>query len=177
VNDPRLAQIEALIRDVADYPKPGIVFKDITPVLASPQGMSDALDLMAERCAHFEAEVIASPEARGFVFGVPLALRLGCGFVPVRKKGKLPWRTIEESYDLEYGSDTLAIHEDAVSSGPRVLIVDDLLATGGTVGAAQKLIEKGGGSVVGAAFLIELGFLAGRERLDGVPVESLLHYD
>ncbi|MEZ6195648.1 MAG: adenine phosphoribosyltransferase [Planctomycetota bacterium] len=176
MNDPRLDRLRGLIRDVPDFPKPGILFKDITPLLADAAAFADAIELLAERVRPLEPDLIAGPEARGFLFGAPLALKLGVGFAPIRKSGKLPWRTIEESYQLEYGEDTVAAHEDAFAGRSRVLIADDLLATGGTVAASSRLVRKGGGTVVGAAFLVELDFLAGRERLGDLAVTSLLNY-
>ncbi|MCA9320789.1 MAG: adenine phosphoribosyltransferase, partial [Planctomycetes bacterium] len=144
MSDPRLDQIRGLIRDVPDFPKPGILFKDISPLLGHGQGFRHSVDLLAELASEFEVDVIAGPEARGFVFGAPLATKMGLGFAPIRKMGKLPWKTIEETYDLEYGTDTLQMHEDAVSKGQRVLLVDDLLATGGTIAACRRLAEKSG---------------------------------
>lgn len=169
--------IRSLIRDVPDFPKPGIVFKDITPLLADPRGFEASIQAMAARLEGLEFDVIAGPEARGFIFGCPLALALGRGFAPIRKKGKLPWDTVEESYALEYGEDTVQMHADAVAPGQRVLLVDDLLATGGTMGACRRLIEKQGADVVAASFVIELGFLGGRDSLgDGLRIESLINY-
>ena len=168
--------VRGLVRDVADFPKPGILFKDITPILGDATGLAASIDLLADLTRDLNAEVIAAPESRGFIFGVPLATRLGIGMAPIRKKGKLPWKTIEESYALEYGEDTVQMHEDAVRSGQRVLLVDDLLATGGTMGACAKLVEKAGGEVVGCAFVIELAFLEGRKKLEGYDSRSLITY-
>ncbi|MFG2072978.1 adenine phosphoribosyltransferase [Nonomuraea maritima] len=159
------------IRDVPDYPKPGVVFKDITPLLADPIAMAAVVDELAG--AH-EADKIVGIEARGFILAAPAAYRAGAGFVPVRKKGKLPSATLEESYDLEYGSATIEVHRDAFAPGDRVLIVDDVLATGGTAKAAVELVERAGAEVVGVAVLMELGFLKGRERLTGIDVRSLV---
>jgi len=160
------------IRDVPDFPKPGIVFKDITPILANPALLRFALDLMLSAFFDRSIDKVAGIEARGFIFGGAMADRIGCGFVPVRKKGKLPYRTHEESYDLEYGSACIAIHQDAVRRGEKVLIVDDLLATGGTAAATVRLVEKCGGEVVGLSFLVELSFLNGRKNLQGYRVAA-----
>jgi len=157
--------IKAAIRDVPDFPKPGIVFKDITPVLADSRLFRAAIDLFAERCRAMRVDTIAAIDARGFLFGAPVADRLGLGLVPVRKAGKLPWMTLEVSYELEYGSSTVAIHTDAFRQGERVALIDDLLATGGTAAAAAELIRRSGAELVDAQFLIELAFLDGRARL------------
>jgi len=164
------------LRDVPDFPKPGILFKDITPLLASPPAMQAAI----ERLAAFDfgrIEKVAAIESRGFLFGVPLAMRLGAGFVPVRKPGKLPWKTHRVEYVLEYGTDAVEIHQDAFQKGERVLVVDDLLATGGTMAAAAKLVEAAGGAVVGCAFAVELAFLNGRKALPGRRVEALVRIE
>ncbi|MCB9831255.1 MAG: adenine phosphoribosyltransferase [Planctomycetes bacterium] len=177
MSDDRILRLRDLIRDVPDFPKPGIVFKDITPLLADPTGFATAIDLLAESTRALGADLIAGPEARGFIFGTPLARSLDLGFAPIRKRGKLPWKTIEESYALEYGEDQVQMHEDAVRPGQKVLLVDDLLATGGTMAACRRLVEKAGGEVVGMAFVIELGFLAGRGKLGATsPVVSLIEY-
>lgn len=168
--------IRNLIRDVPDFPKPGIVFKDITPVLSNAEAFGATLDWMAEQAKALGADVIAGPESRGFIFGAPLAQRLGLPFVPIRKPGKLPWKTRSVSYELEYGTDTVEIHEDAATDGQKVLIVDDLLATGGTMAACCELVEGLGASVAGCLFLIELGFLDGRQKLGARPARSLLTY-
>ena len=168
--------IERYIRDVPDFPKPGIVFKDITPLLLSPVGLKLALDGLSSLAAGIEFDLVAGIESRGFLFGTALARELGKGFVPIRKPGKLPWRTDSETYELEYGTDTLEIHVDAAEDGARMLMVDDLLATGGTMQAAVKLVSKVGGTAVGCLFVIELGFLPGRERLGDLPVHSLIRY-
>ena len=168
--------IESYIRDVPDFPKPGIVFKDITPLLQSPEGLRLALEGMAEAASQHEIDLIAGIESRGFLFGTALAERLQKGFIPIRKPGKLPWKTASETYELEYGTDTLEIHTDAAEPGQRVLMVDDLLATGGTMQAATSLVRKVGGTPIACVFLIELGFLPGRERLGDVPVHSLIRY-
>ncbi|GAA1766770.1 adenine phosphoribosyltransferase [Nonomuraea bangladeshensis] len=159
------------IRDVPDYPQPGVMFKDITPLLGDPVAMAAVVDGLA---GLYEVDKIVGIEARGFILAAPVAYRAAAGFVPVRKKGKLPAATLEESYDLEYGSATIEVHRDAFTSGDRVLIVDDVLATGGTAQAAVELVRRAGGTVVGIAVLMELAFLQGRERLDGIPVHSLV---
>ena len=166
--------IESFIRDVPDFPKPGIIFKDITPLLASPEGLALSIDGLAAAVDPDSYDIIAGIESRGFIFGTPLATRLGKGFVPIRKPGKLPWKTESESYQLEYGTDTIEIHVDAFEGAPRVLLVDDLLATGGTMEAALKLVRKVGGTPVACAFVLELGFLPGRDKLGDVPAHALL---
>jgi adenine phosphoribosyltransferase len=169
-------RLKEAIRDVPDFPKPGIVFKDITPILNDPLLLKDAVALFADHRRGAVIHKIAAVEARGFIFGATLAVELGAGFVPVRKIGKLPHKTIEASYDLEYGSATLAVHEDAIQPGERVLIVDDLLATGGTAKATIKLIEQLGGTIVGADFLVELLFLNGRSKLSGYDTHAFIVY-
>ena len=173
-----LPQLTALIRDVPDFPKPGIVFKDVTPLLKDPAGLALAVELMANPFRNERIDVVVGPESRGFIFGTAVATSLSAGFVPVRKPGKLPYRTRSVSYALEYGSDELHVHVDAVRPGMRVLLVDDLLATGGTLAASVKLLgpEGLGATIVGASVLIELGFLKGRANLDTMRVESLLKY-
>jgi adenine phosphoribosyltransferase len=180
-NAPRMipvtvADIEAAIRNVPDFPKPGIQFKDITPVLADGRLFAGVMDLLLEGIRPGGVDKVVGIDARGFIFGAVAAVKLGAGFVPVRKKGKLPWATHEQSYDLEYGSSTVAIHVDAVKPGERVLLLDDLLATGGTAAAAMQLLERLGAQVVGVNFLIELKFLEGRARLGNHPVKSLIAY-
>ncbi|MHA6530471.1 adenine phosphoribosyltransferase [Paenibacillus sp. BAC0078] len=165
------------IRVIPDFPQPGISFKDITTLLKDGEAYRRAIDELKAMVAHLKIDVIAGPEARGFVVGAPLAYALGVGFVPIRKSGKLPYDTIEVGYDLEYGKDTLAVHTDAVKPGQNVLIADDLLATGGTIATSVSLIEQLGGKVVGAAFLIELTQLAGRNKLTGIEIHSLLSYE
>ncbi len=169
-----MEEIKAAIRDVPDFPTPGIVFKDIAPILADPGLFRAVIDHFAERHRDAGIQVVAGVEARGFIFGSALAYALGIGFVPIRKKGKLPWQTVEASYDLEYGSATIEVHADAVSPGARVLLFDDLLATGGTAAAAAGLIREIGGTVVEIDFLIELAFLEGRKRLSDSPVYAPL---
>ena len=168
---------ESLIRDVPDFPKPGILFKDITPVLADPTAMKELIDKFGEFAATFQPDLVVGIESRGFVLGMPLALQLHLGFIPVRKVGKLPYDVIREEYALEYGTAIVEIHNDAIMPGQRVIIVDDLLATGGTAAAAAKLVERLGGEVVGYSFMIELGFLNGRSVLNGKPVQSLITFD
>ena len=168
--------IDRFVRDVPDFPKPGIVFKDITPLLGSPEGLQASIEGLAGLVDPDSYDVVCGIESRGFIFGTALARHVGKGFVPIRKPGKLPWKTASESYELEYGTDTIEIHVDATDHGRRVLVVDDLLATGGTAGAALNLLRKIGAEPIACAFVIELGFLPGRERLD-VPTHSLLTVD
>ena len=170
------SELAAGIRNVPDFPKPGIQFKDITPILADPRLFASSIDHLTAGYEPSQIDTVVGIDARGFIFAAAAAYKLRCGFTPVRKKGKLPYRTFEESYQLEYGSSTVAIHTDAFKPGARVLLVDDLLATGGTAGAASKLIEKAGGKIVEVVFLIELAFLHGREQLKGFPVRSLVVY-
>jgi adenine phosphoribosyltransferase len=158
-------KIKAAVRDIPDFPKPGIIFKDITPILADPALFKMTIDIFAERVAGAGADRIAAIDARGFLFAGAVADRLGIGLVPIRKKGKLPYKTYEETYDLEYGSATLAVHQDAFGNGGCVVLLDDLLATGGTAAASANLIQKAGGEVVEIDFLIELSFLEGRQKL------------
>ncbi len=173
--DERIAQLSAKVRDIPDFPKPGILFRDVTPLLADAASLRLALTLLAERVAPQKPELIVGIEARGFIFGAALADRMGVGFVPVRKPGKLPYRAARETYALEYGQDTLEMHEDAVD-GRRCVVVDDLLATGGTASAAGRLITRQGGRVEGFAFLIELTFLPGRKALGDRVVETVIQY-
>jgi adenine phosphoribosyltransferase len=171
------AVVRAHVRDIPDYPKPGIVFRDITPLLAAPDVFAGTVDALA---APFEGEHIdkvLGVEARGFVFAAPVAYRHGAGFVPVRKAGKLPWEIEREEYELEYGTDLLEIHRDAVHPGERVLIVDDVIATGGTAAASARLVERLGGTVVGLAFVIELAYLHGRDKLEGRRLHTVLTYE
>lgn len=174
---PLAARLSAAIREVPDFPKPGIRFKDITPVLLDPALFRDTLDALAAWAKDRGADKIVGVDARGFLFAAPVADRLGVGMVPVRKPGKLPHETKSESYDLEYGVNTLQIHTDAITAGERVVIVDDLLATGGTVAAAVRLARGLGGEIAGAAFVVELGFLDGRALLEGVDSMSLVRFD
>lgn len=167
-----LDAIKAAIRDVPDFPVEGIVFKDITPVLGDAELLKATIKLFSDRYADMNIQKVAGVESRGFIFGTALATEIKSGFIPIRKKGKLPWKTFEKSYDLEYGSATLEMHQDAVKPGERVLLLDDLLATGGTAAATRFMLEQAGAEVVEAAFLIELAFLNGREKLAGLPVFS-----
>jgi adenine phosphoribosyltransferase len=171
------ADLAALLRDIPDFPKPGIVFKDITPILASAEGLDTAVSALAELVRDLDVDVVIGAEARGFLLGPALARELGAGFVLARKPGKLPHETVRAEYVLEYGTDALELHSDAVTAGPRVLVHDDLLATGGTAKALCELVEQLDGEVVGCAFLIELAFLRGRERLAGYDVRAVLKYD
>jgi adenine phosphoribosyltransferase len=164
------------IRDIPDFPKQGILFKDITPLLAEPQAFAQAVDALCERYAKAKVDAVAAAEARGFLFAAPMALRMGKPLIPLRKPGKLPYRTHSLRYDLEYGQAELHVHIDGVASGSRVLLVDDLLATGGTMKAGCQLIEKAGGTVAGCAFLVELSFLNGRQQLAPHEVFSLIRY-
>lgn len=164
------------IRDVPDFPRPGILFKDITPLMADPRAFAAAIDGLADHFAARPIDAVAAAEARGFIFGAPLALRLGVGFIPIRKPGKLPAATLSVEYQLEYGTDVLHVHSDALTPGRRVLLLDDVLATGGTIVACQDLVTKAGATVVACAFVVELGFLKGRERLGNVEVFSLVRY-
>lgn len=172
----RFARLASLIRDVPDFPQPGIVFKDITPLLADASAFREATDAMAEPFARDGITHVVAVESRGFILGGPVAQRLGTGFVPVRKVGKLPFRTERVEYALEYGSDRLEIHVDACGDGARILVVDDVLATGGTMAAGCELVRSAGGVVLGCAFLVELGFLGGRDKLKGVDIFSLITY-
>jgi adenine phosphoribosyltransferase len=172
-----MIDLARFVRDIPDFPKKGIVFKDITPLLRDPGALAQAVDVLAAHYAGGRVDAVAAVESRGFIFGGALAMTLGAGFIPIRKPGKLPHDTLSESYSLEYGTDTVQMHSDAVRKGDRVLIVDDLLATGGTARAAVNLVARLGGEVIGAAFVIELGFLDGRTKLGDVPVFALLNYD
>ena len=176
MSDVTVGDLEAAIRNVPDFPKPGIQFKDITPVLGDARLFAGAVDLMAARHAAAGIDACVGIDARGFIFAAAAAKQLGTGFVPIRKQGKLPWKTHEESYSLEYGEATVAIHQDALQPGARVLLLDDLLATGGTAAAAAKLLEKIGAEIVEIGFMIELGFLNGREKMNGAPVNALITY-
>jgi len=170
-------KLRELIRDVPDYPKKGIVFKDITTLIKRGDAFDEVINIFFEKCKEKKVDLVAAVESRGFIFGGVLANRLKVGFIPVRKFGKLPARTVEQKYDLEYGTDTLEIHKDAVTPGQRVLIVDDLLATGGTIQATCKLVEKLGGEVVGILIMIELGFLNGRDKLKDYDLFTLITYE
>jgi adenine phosphoribosyltransferase len=175
-DDPRLVRLRARVRDIPDFPKPGILFRDLTPLMGDGAALRETVALLAERLGPHRPEVILAVESRGFIFGAPVAAALGIGFVPVRKPGKLPFRKAQRSYALEYGTDTLEMHADAVGAGARVAIVDDLLATGGTAQATVELARELGADVTVAAFVVELALLKGRERLVGARVESLIVY-
>lgn len=169
--------LKALIRDIPDFPKPGIMFRDITTLLAHSEGLQYTIDTLAERCGEFTPDYVVGIESRGFIFGMPLAHKLGLGFVPVRKPGKLPSAVYAAEYDLEYGKDTLEMHQDAFSEGSRVLIIDDLIATGGTAAATAALVEQSGCTIAGFGFVIELGFLNGRAKLpQNSPIVTLVEY-
>lgn len=168
--------LASTIRSVPDFPVEGILFYDITTLLKDPVALKYCIDQLAEKYHDFDIDVIVGMESRGFIFGMPLAYKLGVGFVPIRKPGKLPAETISESYALEYGTNTLEIHKDAIEAGQRVLVVDDLLATGGTARATCNLVERLGGTVASIAFIIELTFLNGRSQLEGFDIFSLLKY-
>ncbi|HEX2091031.1 MAG TPA: adenine phosphoribosyltransferase [Longimicrobiaceae bacterium] len=171
-----MEHLKSLVRDVPDFPIPGILFRDVTPLLRDPRGLAEVVDRLADEHRDTGIDLVAGIESRGFIFGAPLALRLGVGFVPVRKKGKLPADRVSCEYALEYGSNCLELHRDAVEPGQRILVVDDLLATGGTARASAQLVEELGGVVAGMAFVIELEFLGGRRVLDGYDVRSLIRY-
>ncbi|HTN78575.1 MAG TPA: adenine phosphoribosyltransferase [Acidimicrobiales bacterium] len=171
------AWLEGLVRDVPDFPKPGVVFKDVTPLWADVSAFRFSIDAIADHFAGIDIDRVVGIEARGFILAAPVAYRFGAGFVPVRKPGKLPSEVAGEDYELEYGTDRLEVHRDGVLDGHRVLVVDDVLATGGTAGATVRLVEALGGVVVGLGFLLELGFLRGRDRLTGYDVVSLITYD
>lgn len=164
------------IRDIPDFPKPGILFRDITPLLSNPEALQYSIDIFAEQVAAHRPDYIVGIESRGFMFGMPLAYKLGLGFAPVRKPGKLPAAVHAASYDLEYGSDTLELHQDAFPQGSRVLVIDDLIATGGTAAATYDLVTKTGSTVVGFGFVIELVALDGRGKLPDVPITTLMQY-
>jgi len=172
----QVANLDALIRDIPDFPKPGIVFKDITPLLANPAGLSFAVELLTQPYRNRQIDLVVGAESRGFIFGTAVARNLSAGFVPIRKPGKLPYQTRTATYELEYGTDELAIHVDAIQPGQQVLLVDDLLATGGTMKACCELVQACGGKVAGIAILIELGFLKGREQLSDYDLYSVIHY-
>ncbi len=172
-----MTDLAAKIRTVPDFPVPGILFRDITPLLADAAALGEAVDLLSEPWRDQRVELVAAVEARGFVFGAPVAREIGAGFVPIRKEGHLPWRTRSARYTLEYRSDVLFVHEDAIAPGQRVLVVDDLMATGGTARAAVELVEQLGGEVAGLGFLIELTGLNGREVLRGYSVKSVLQFE
>jgi adenine phosphoribosyltransferase len=168
--------LKSYIRDIPDFPKPGILFKDITPLLKSPEAFKQVVEIWAARYEKKGLDAVVAMESRGFIFAAPLAVRLGISFIPVRKPGKLPAKTIRETFQLEYGTDSLEIHEDALKPGARVLVLDDVLATGGTAAAVTRLVERVGGKVEEASFLMELTFLQGREKLKSIPVHSIIQY-
>ena len=174
--DARRALLRARVRDIQDFPKPGILFRDLTPLMGDGAALRTAVELLSEAVVHHRPQLIVAIESRGFIFGAPVAASLGVGFVPVRKPGKLPHKTRRRDYDLEYGTDALEMHADAVVQGARVVVIDDLLATGGTAAATIELVREIGGDVVGAAFVVELELLRGRKRLGKVPVDSVLTY-
>ncbi|MEA5553101.1 adenine phosphoribosyltransferase [Anabaena cylindrica UHCC 0172] len=170
--------LKSLIRDIPDFPQPGILFRDITTLLRDPEGLRYTIDLLTQKCieSEFQIDCVVGMESRGFIFGAPLAYKLGSGFIPVRKKGKLPAAVHSIDYELEYGTDSLEVHQDALHPGSRVLIVDDLIATGGTASATAKLVQKIGCELVGFGFIIELRDLQGRKHLPDVPIISLVEY-
>lgn len=173
---PASEKLRAAIRDVPDFPKPGIVFKDITPVLSDAALFKQAIDLFLERCRSMQIDKVVCIDARGFLFGSAVAYQLGLGLVPIRKRGKLPYKTERAAYTLEYGEAEMEMHVDSINPGERIVLIDDLLATGGTSASAATLIQKVGGNLIEAQFLIELEFLHGREKLQGTPVISFLNY-
>lgn len=174
---PTTLNLADYIREIPDFPKPGILFRDITPLLSAPAALREVIKRLADPFRLQGVDLVAAAEARGFIFAAPLALELNAGLVPIRKPGKLPCKTLSYTYQLEYGSDTLQIHADAIRQGAKVLIVDDLLATGGTVEACCRMVEQAGGQVVGCAFVIELEGLGGRKRIAQYPMVSLIQYD
>jgi adenine phosphoribosyltransferase len=175
-SDPRTALLRSHIRDIPDFPKPGILFRDLTPLMGHGPSMRTTVEMLIEKVSPRGADAIVAIESRGFIFGAPVATALGLGFAPVRKPGKLPWRITRRTYDLEYGTDSLEMHADAVGPGTRVVIVDDLLATGGTAAATVDLVRSQGGHVVGVVVVVELELLKGRARLTDIPVDSLIRY-
>ena len=175
-NDQRINLLRARVRDIPDFPKPGILFRDLTPLMGDGASLKACIALLAEKVAVHRPETIVAIESRGFIFGAPVAAALGIGFAPVRKPGKLPYATHRRTYDLEYGTDALEMHTDAVGEGTSVVIIDDLLATGGTAAATVALVRQQVGRVAAVAVVVELQLLNGRARLDGVPVESLIQY-
>lgn len=171
-----IQDIQTLIRDIPDFPKPGIVFRDITTLLKHPEGFRSTIDLLAQRCGELSPDYILGMESRGFIFGTAVAYQLNCGFIPVRKPNKLPAPVYQQSYDLEYGQDQLEMHQDALKEGDRLVVVDDLIATGGTAQATAKLVEQAGAILAGFVFVIELEALEGRKNLPDVPISSLIQY-
>lgn len=171
---PSVDGLAKILRDIRDFPKPGIVFKDITPLLADPAALSLAVEFLTQPFRDKHVDLVVGAESRGFIFGTAVARNLSAGFVPIRKPGKLPYKTKRVEYALEYGTDAMEIHEDAISPGDSVLMIDDLLATGGTMAACCELVKSLGGNIVGVAFLIELTFLNGREKFSGMPIHSVI---
>jgi adenine phosphoribosyltransferase len=169
-------ELTDVIRAIPDFPEPGVIFRDITTVLQNPRTLALAVDAITDRLKGVEFDLVIGPESRGFIFGVPAAYKLGKGFIPVRKKGKLPYKTVKKSYDLEYGSAEIEMHSDAIAKGQRVAVIDDLLATGGTCKALAEIVEEVGGVVAAMVFLIELGPLKGRDLLKGYNVQSVIQY-
>ncbi len=176
MTDPAKIDLKSYLRDIPDFPKPGILFKDITPLLSAPEAFGAAIDRLADHYRGRSIDTIAAAEARGFIFGAPLALRLNAGFVPIRKPGKLPYATVAMEYQLEYGKDRLEVHSDAFAKSHRILLIDDVLATGGTMRACCDLVKQAGAELVGCAFILELSFLHGREKLAPIDVFSLVSY-
>ncbi len=172
-----IQDINSAIRDVIDFPKPGIVFKDITPLLKDAKLFNEVIEIFAERCKAMNPDYIVGLDARGFIFGAPLAVKLGCGFIPIRKKGKLPFDTIGKSYELEYGEATLEIHKDALKAGDNVVIIDDLLATGGTISAAVELVKNLDANIISVEFLMELAFLDGKDKIKNQAFNALITVD
>jgi adenine phosphoribosyltransferase len=171
------AELSKCIRDIPDFPKKGIIFKDISTLLKNKEAFRESIDLLAKKYQNEKIDFVVGIESRGFIFGAPLAYKLGAGFIPIRKKGKLPYKTKSITYSLEYGEDTLEIHEDAVAPNSRILVVDDLLATGGTVKAVADLLKGFNAKIVGVAFLVELKFLQGKDKLKDLPTYSVIQYD
>lgn len=172
-----MKKVEDYVRSIPDFPEPGIIFRDVTSILQNPDGLHLAVDGILDMVKDVDFDVVVGPESRGFIFGVPVAYEMHKGFVPVRKKGKLPCETIEMSYDLEYGSATVEMHKDSIVPGQKVVIIDDLIATGGTIEAIIKMVESLGGEVVKICFVMELAGLEGRKRLEGYPVSSIITYE
>jgi adenine phosphoribosyltransferase len=177
VENPDTASFRALVRDIPDFPQPGVLFRDITPLLGDAEALAAVVERLAEAFEDRDVDKVVGIEARGFVIAAPVAVRLGAGFVPVRKVGKLPWTVEAQEYDLEYGTDRLEVHQDAIAPGERVIVVDDVIATGGTASAAVRLVERLGGAVLGLGFVIDLAFLGGMAQLEGRDTVALLTYE